>query len=62
MLSGLPPFVLLIIEVFILGILSYLVGLAPFLDEPFKSIIKWVLIALAIIAVIIFLINGTVWI
>lgn len=62
MLYTLAPFWRLIIEVFCLGVLSYLVTIAPFLDEPFKSIIKWVLIALAVIAVIVFLLNGTVWI
>lgn len=62
MISSLAPFWRVVIEVFALGVLSYLVGLAPFLDEPFKSIIKWILIALAVIAVLLFLINGTVWI
>lgn len=62
MLSNLAPFWRLIIEVICLGLLSYLVGIAPIIDEPFKSIIKWVLVVVAVIAVIVFLINGTVWI
>lgn len=30
-----------------LGFVSYMVSSAPVIDEPFKSIVKWVLILLA---------------
>lgn len=47
----------LIIEVLILGFVAWLIEIAPFFDPLFKSVAKWILIAVAVILVIVFLVG-----
>jgi hypothetical protein len=63
-ISGLVHIVLVLIIVgMIAGLLWWLVGRAPFLPEPFKSIIQWVILALCVIfliyAVLLPLVGGS---
>lgn len=49
------PVITLVIELIVLGVASWLVTSAPFIDEPFKGFVKWVIIAVAVILVVVFL-------
>lgn len=49
----------LIIELIVIGFASWLVTTAPFIDDSFKQIIKWILIAVAAFLVVYFLIGYT---
>ncbi len=44
----------LLVILAVCGIASYLLSIATFIDEPFKGFIKWVLIAVAVVAVAFF--------
>jgi hypothetical protein len=62
-ISGLVHLVLVLLVVgMIAGLLWWLVGRAPFIVEPFKSVIQWVILAICIIfliyAVLIPLVGG----
>ena len=51
--SGLIHIVLVLIVVGIIaGLLWWLVGRAPFLPEPFKSVIQWIILAFCVIFLI----------
>jgi hypothetical protein len=52
-IGGLVHIVLVLIIVgMIAGLLWWLVGRAPFLPEPFKSVIQWIILALCVIFLI----------
>jgi hypothetical protein len=62
-ISALVHIVLVLIIVgMIAGLLWWLVGKAPFLPEPFKSVIQWVILAVCVIfliyAVLLPLVSG----
>ena len=63
-ISGLVHIVLVLIVVGIIaGLLWWLVGRAPFIPEPFKSVIQWIILAFCIIfliyAVLLPLVGGS---
>lgn len=49
----------LLVGILILGLIAYLVSIAPFIEATFKSIINFVLIVVAVILVIYFLLGVT---
>lgn len=42
----------IIIQLIVLGVIAWLVSIAPFIEARFKSFITWVLIALAVVILI----------
>jgi hypothetical protein len=51
--SGLVHLVLVLIVLgMIAGLLYWLVGSAPFIAEPFKSIIRWIILAVCVLFLI----------
>lgn len=49
----------LIIELFIIGIIMYLVSIAPFVNAQIKEIINYVLIVIGVVLTISFLLGYT---
>lgn len=50
-------FIGLIIWLLVLGLIAYLVEIAPFLDGTFKVFIRWALIAVGVVILISFLLG-----
>lgn len=46
-----------VIVLVICGVLAFLLGSAPFIAEPWKSVIRWVLIAIPVIYLVVYLVS-----
>lgn len=49
--------IFIVVVVIICGLLAYLIRSAPFIEEPFKSIGVWAIVAVAIVVIVIKLLE-----